>query len=257
MVQLFTWKSAVEEERVRGLARLDGATCRTRIWPAAAHSWHAPPRCSCRCVSWDGRALFLQRSCARCVSCAHLGLTCALAARAAHAQSDCCCLHARAAMLQNALTQRTDGPACHHGRHVQASQRRHSASCASAVTAAKAGLLFECSGAEDAWDGGAVANPVVRVFPGQEGQRWFLWYTGRAQAAADTDAALPAAGSIGAHLECRAAAPPAQRVHACCLVTAPYVPHLAVSHRSPSCTCSSSTHGLPHRAVTTSMVRRR
>ena len=81
-------------------------------------------------------------------------------------------------------------------RCLQLLHRQRSVSCASAATTAKAGLLFEC-GQGDEWDAGAVANPIVRVFPRGDGQRWTLWYTGRAKAAQNTDLVLPAAGAIG------------------------------------------------------------
>ena len=72
--------------------------------------------------------------------------------------------------------------------------------CAEAPPAAAAqGLVLPC-GEDGAWDEGAVGNPVVRVFPGDNGSRWFMWYTGRKAKTAATDAVLPGAGKIGAHL---------------------------------------------------------
>jgi hypothetical protein len=60
-----------------------------------------------------------------------------------------------------------------------------------------AGLVLACGGGS-AWDAGAVSNPVVRVFPGKEASKWFMWYTGRAEPSSRTDAVLPAAGKVGA-----------------------------------------------------------
>lgn len=58
------------------------------------------------------------------------------------------------------------------------------------------GLIFS-TGAQGAWDEGAVSNPIVRVYQGDDEQRWFMWYTARGQQATDADAVFPAAGSIG------------------------------------------------------------
>lgn len=68
--------------------------------------------------------------------------------------------------------------------------------CAPASVRSSAGLILAAEG-NDAWDGGAVYNPVVRVFPGEEGSRWFMWYTGRQARSSATDAVFPAAGVIG------------------------------------------------------------
>jgi hypothetical protein len=65
-----------------------------------------------------------------------------------------------------------------------------------ASTVEDAGLVFTC-GTQGSWDSGAISNPVVRVFSGGDKPRWFLWYTGRGEQSAETDAVLPAAGKIG------------------------------------------------------------
>jgi len=69
-------------------------------------------------------------------------------------------------------------------------------SAAAEPAVAQDGLMFP-RGPAGAWDEGGVANPVVRVYQGDDEQRWYMWYTGCGPRS-KTDAALPAAGSIGA-----------------------------------------------------------
>ena len=84
--------------------------------------------------------------------------------------------------------------------HVQQRLADLRARCAPTSVATGAGLVLAAGGG-DAWDGGAVSNPVVRVFPGKEGSRWFMWYTGRQEPDGLIDPVFPAAGSVGALLE--------------------------------------------------------
>ncbi len=70
------------------------------------------------------------------------------------------------------------------------------AAAAAAAPAAQAGLVLG-PGAPGAWDEAALGHPVVRFYLGDDEQRWFLWYSGRAAADADVDALFPASGSAG------------------------------------------------------------
>eukprot|EP00892_Ulva_mutabilis_P004235 jgi/Ulvmu1/2183/UM013_0028.1 len=82
-------------------------------------------------------------------------------------------------------------------KHALKGVRRAAACRASAPAAAATGGLVLPLGGAGAWDAAAIHNPVVRVYQGDNEQRWFMWYTGRASAAASNDSLFPAAGKIG------------------------------------------------------------
>lgn len=53
-------------------------------------------------------------------------------------------------------------------------------------------------GAPGSWDQSCVGNPVVRVFMGDNEERWFMWYSGRGPAdAAACDGFAPGSGTVG------------------------------------------------------------
>ena len=71
--------------------------------------------------------------------------------------------------------------------------------CAAPAVAPKtsAGLLLP-RGADGAWDQGAISSPVVRVYEGDNEQRWLMWYSGCDSADAPNGSLVPGAGKIGA-----------------------------------------------------------
>ena len=75
--------------------------------------------------------------------------------------------------------------------------RRGGACRASApATAPSLGLVLPLGDA-GAWDASGIHNPVVRVYQGDNEERWFMWYTGRDAPEAPNGALFPAAGRIG------------------------------------------------------------
>ena len=71
--------------------------------------------------------------------------------------------------------------------------------CAAPAVAPKTidGLLMP-RGGDGAWDQGAVSSPVVRVYQGDNEQRWLMWYSGCDRADTPNGLLVPGAGKIGA-----------------------------------------------------------
>jgi hypothetical protein len=61
-----------------------------------------------------------------------------------------------------------------------------------------AGLLLP-RGEKGAWDHGAISSPVVRVYQGDNEQRWLMWYSGCEIADSPNGFLIPGAGKIGVH----------------------------------------------------------
>ncbi|MEW5306690.1 MAG: hypothetical protein WDW36_009139 [Sanguina aurantia] len=52
-------------------------------------------------------------------------------------------------------------------------------------------------GVAGAWDEAAVGAPIVRCYMGDDEQRWFMWYSGRAVGAPALDAVVQSSGTVG------------------------------------------------------------